>query len=426
MGRSSTAVLWLLTRGFVLWLFFGPHSWVTGDIGYFAASLAGLPDRGLASTLVEYPLPGVALVAVPWLLAKWAGHPDLYSEILLGLALVTDAAYTVLLSRHTGRGRTAGTVTWLLAVPLLGATTYARFDLVPGILAGVALLLLVSHPRLAAGAGAVATGLKLWPMLLLPALAARTRERQQVLVVVAVVGLLLAVGSLALAGPDRLLSPLTWQSDRGLQIESVAATPVMFAWALGPGDLVVEYSAYNAFEIFGPGVGWLLAATSVLSMLLVVGLAVVWVRAWRRGASLGPDAVVWTCLAAVSAFMVTSRVLSPQYLLWLLPVVAAGLAVAETGRGQRLLRRWTLVLLVATGATQLVFPVSYSGLVSHGEGSLRVVLVLAARNAMLVWLTVRAAREAWWHTGREAEPQRGSALDRQLPGPDDSGARTLR
>lgn len=426
MGRTSATVLWLLTRAFVLWLFFGPESWVTGDVAYFADSLEHLSERGPAATLVEYPLLGVALVALPWLVAQWAGHPDLYSEIVLGLALVTDAAFTVLLHRFGGTGRAAAMWVWLLAVPLLGATTYARFDLAPGILAGVAVLLLVSHPRLAAGAGAVATGLKLWPVLLLPALAARERERRPVVTVVAVVGVLLAAGSLTLAGWGRLVSPLTWQADRGLQIESALATPAILAWAVGPGQFVVAYSDYNAFEISGPGVPLLLATTSLLSVLLVVGLGMTWVRAWRRGSSLSPDAVVWLALTAVCAFMVSSRVLSPQYLLWLLPAAAAGLAVAETRRGLRRLRQWAVVLLVTTATTHLVFPVFYGGLITHDPASVRVVLLLVARNAMLVWLLVRAASETWWHLQRQSGPQRGIALDRQPPGPDGSDARTLR
>ncbi len=426
MRRTSTAVVWLLTRGLVLWLFFGPQSWVTGDVAYFAESLSQVADRGLASTLVEYPLPGVAVVAVPWLLAVWSGHPDLYSELVLAIALLTDAAFTVLLHRLVRGGRAAAVVVWLLAVPLLGATAYARFDLVPGILAGVALLLLVTHPRAAAGAGAVATGLKLWPALLLPALSARTRERRAVLVVFAVVGAALTLTSLALAGWARLVSPLTWQAERGLQIESVAATPAMFAWALGPGEFKVAYSAYNAFEVTGPGVSATSTVTGALAALVLVGLVALWVRAWRVGASLTPDAVTWLCLVAVCAFMVTSRVLSPQYLLWLLPMTAAGLAVAGTERGVQRLRRWAVLLLVTTAATHLVFPVFYGHLTQQDPGSIRVVLLLAFRNAMLVWLTVVATCEAWWHLQLREPSQRGIALDRQPPGPDGYDARTLR
>jgi hypothetical protein len=427
MGTTSTALLWVVSRGLVLWLFFGPHSWVTGDVAYFADSLTHLGERGLGATLVEYPLPGLALVGLPWLLAQWIGHPDVYSELVLGLALVTDAAFTVLLHRSASARMRAGAVgVWLLAVPLLGATTYARFDLVPGVLAGVALLLMVVHARAAAVAAVLATGLKLWPALLLPALVARASGRRAVLATVAVVGAGLVAGSLFLAGWARLVSPLTWQADRGLQIEAVAATPAMVAWGFGPGAFTVFYSEFNAYEVSGPSVHWLLTLTGVLPVVVAGGLLTLWVRAWRGAASSTPDAVAWSCLAAVSAFMVTSKVLSPQYLLWLLPLAAAALAVSRTDRGQRQLRRWAVVLLVATSLTQLVFPVYYGHLTQHDPSSYRVVLLLAVRNAVLVWLTIWASHEAWWHLQWQAQRQRGAPLDRQPPGPEGSDARTLR
>ncbi len=408
MGRILAAVVWVASRVFVLWLFFGRESWVTGDIAYFEQSLRAVPDVGLGATLGEYPLPGVVLVAIPWLLALWLDHPGAYSEIVMGLALATDAAFTVLLQRFGRERGVSGLWVWLLAVPLLGATTYARFDLVPGILAGVSVLLLATYPRLAAVAATVATGLKLWPALLLPALAAPSRTRGAVVGVVGVGGAVLVVASFLVGGWERLVSPLTWQSDRGLQIESVPATPAMLAWALHPAAHSVEYSEYNAYEIYGPGVPWLLEATSLLSVLMVLGTGLLWVRAWRQGPAIRPEAVVWLCLAAVTAFMASSKVLSPQYLLWLLPLAAAGLTVAETREARRRLLQWSAVLLAATAATHLVFPVFYISLVGHTSTSLAVVVLLAVRNVMVVLLLVLAVVEAWRLTSRSPQPASAS------------------
>jgi hypothetical protein len=411
--RSSSRVLgwlllWAVTRAFVLWQLQGPHGWVSGDVAYFDASLSRLAEQGPATVLVEYPLPGVALVALPWLLTGAGGNPEAYADMVVAFALVTDIAFGLLLARLAGpTGRRTALLAWLAAVPLLGATAYARFDLVPGILAGAGLLLLGRAPRLAAGAAATATGLKLWPALMLPALAAPTRARRGVLLVVVSVGALLAGVSVGLAGWARLVSPLSWQADRGLQIEAVLATPAMVGWALAPERFSVAYGPFNAFEVTGPGVGLLTAASGLLSVLLVPALGLLWARAWRRGEALGVDDVAWLVLAAVAAFMVTSKVLSPQYLLWLLPAAAAALAVVGP---QRRLRRWTVVLLVATGLTQLVFPVWYAGVVAPQPWSPWVVLVLAVRNLLLVWLLVDAVTEV-------LRRQRGIALDRQPPGP---------
>ena len=391
-GRAPWLVLavalgWLATRGLVLWLYLDRHAWVTGDVHYFASSLAAVPEQGLARTLVEYPLPGVLVVAFPWLLVHLVGAPDVYAEAVLVLSLAADAAFLVLLARFGGSRRRAALVFWVAAVPLLGATAYARFDLVPGVLAGTALLLLPSRPRVAAAAGAVATGLKLWPALVLPALAAPTATRRAVLTVVGLVGGLLAASSLAVAGWGRLVSPLTWQGERGLQIESVAATPAMVGWAVFPDRFEVAFTRHNAFEVAGPGTEAMMTASEIASLALVPLLALLWFYAWRRGRSISLETVAWIALAAVAAFVVTSKVLSPQYLLWLLPLAAAATVVARSVA----LRVWAALLLLATAATQVVFPELYSSVIAHGELTGTAVLALAARNLILVGLTAWAA-----------------------------------
>ncbi len=385
----ATAAAWVVTRTLLVWLLLGRQSWVTGDVAYFAGSLSAVPEVGLAETLVEYPLPGVAVVAFPWLLVSALGVPDAYAEAVLVLSMLADLAFTVLLGVFAGRRRGPALTVWVLAVPLLGATAYARFDLVPGVLAGAALLLLVLRPRLAAGAVALATAFKLWPALVLPALAAPWATRRRVVTVVGLLGGALALAGVAVAGWGRLLSPLTWHDQRGLQIESVAATPAMLAWALSPGPYDIVY-VHNAFEIVGPGTEALLGVSRVASMLAVAGLAWLWFLAFRRGRHLSPDAVAWLALAAVAAFMVTSKVLSPQYLLWLLPLAAAATATSDS----RARRVWTITLLAATATTQLVFPVLYDHLLTHDDRSWAAAVALLVRNVLLVWLLARAAQLA--------------------------------
>jgi len=279
---------------------------------------------------------------------------------------------------------------WLLAVPCLGATTYARFDLVPALLAGVALVLLSSRPRVAAAAAALATGFKLWPALVLPALAAPRGSRRGVVLTVAAVGTVLVAAAVLVGGWARVISPLTWQADRGLQIESVAATPAIVGWALAPAGFDITFSEYNAFEITGDGTGGLARLSGVLSVLGAAGLVALWLRAWRRAEALAPGTVCWLALCAVSVFVVTGKVLSPQYLLWLLPMAAAAVLVAD----DRSLRRWAALLLVTTAATQLVFPELYGHLTAPGERTGVAVSALVLRNVLLLWLAAWATARA--------------------------------
>jgi Glycosyltransferase family 87 len=409
---------WLLTRGWVVWLLLGYEDWVNGDVGYFATSLAQMHQLGPARTLVEYPLPAAAVLAVPWLLARAAGLD--FGHVLMAVALCTDLAFGLALWRWSPARRDAALLVWVLAVPLLGATTYARFDLLPGVLVGVAVLLLAAHPRVALGAAAVATGVKLWPALLLPGLLAGVRRRRPAFAVVAVLGIVLAGATLYLGGTGRLLSPMTYQSDRGLQIESLAATPAMVLWLWQPGTWHVAYAASRAYEVTGPGVPALLALTTLATALLVAALLLAWWWAWRRCDRLGADAVVWLSLAATTGFVAAGKVLSPQYLLWLLPAAAAGVAVVTT----RPMVTWTVLLLVTTALTQLVYPVFYAGLSLRDEHAAIAVTLLVVRNLLVAVLAASAWRQAARSLGRDA--QRGIELERQPPGPGESGVRTLR
>ena len=169
---------------------------------------------------------------------------------------------------------------------------------------------------------------KLWPALLIPAfLAARTAQAGRH----GVRGRRLRTGA---DQPDhrrlaRLISPLTWQSGRGLQIESIWATPLMMARAVRP-RWVVDISRFQAYEIFGPGVTRLTQQRGH--------------RGRSRGSSCSssgrtapaglPDAVGLVILATVAIMTITNKTLSPQYLLWLGGPMAALLLLRDEPPGR--------------------------------------------------------------------------------------------
>ena len=55
---------------------------------------------------------------------------------------------------------------WLWFVPLIGPTAYFRFDLVPAVLAGGAVLALMRRPALCGVLTAIGAALKLWPAII--------------------------------------------------------------------------------------------------------------------------------------------------------------------------------------------------------------------------------------------------------------------
>jgi hypothetical protein len=379
---------WLATRAWVVWLLLGPYAWVHGDVAYFAQSLHGLPGHGLAHTLSQYPLPAVGVLAVPMLLSSVL--PAGYAALLLALALATDLGFEIILLRYAGEKRLLAAGAWLVAVPALGPVVFARFDLLPGVLAGAALLLVAHKPRWSAGLAAVGAAVKAWPLLLAPSLLAAARRRSAWLATLVTVGLLLAATCWLLAGWQRLLSPLTYQGGRGLEVEAVPATPALLTWWARPDRMRIHFAPTRSYEFSGAGVHILLVVSAGLVAAYAVLLVVLWWRMWLVRDLLTPAGVAWPCLFAVSGFMATGKVLSPQYFLWLLPLAAAALASMRSRR----LVCWCALLVVCAVLTQLEFPVWFAGLslrVGHVDA---VVVDLAVRNLLLAGLTVWAAVES--------------------------------
>jgi len=417
MRAWPTALVWLLTRAAVVALLCTQEHNVIGDVNYYRLSLDQLGRLHVAGMLVEYPVPALLLLWLPFALLDAVGHLGLYVAAVAVLAVLTDLAFMIALvgSRRWARRRRFAGITaaewgWLAAVPALGATTYARFDLAPGILVGLALLFVVHRPVLAAGFGALATGVKYWPAIVLPALAAPRSGRRAVVVAAAVVGGVLALLSLALGGWHRLWTPFDYQDVRGLQIESVAATPAMLAWGHGASGYAVGYTEWKAYDVTGPLAEPLLHVATVASLVTLVLALLWWTLAWRK-LGRGEDSaepLVWLVLATVGCFMATNKVLSPQYLLWLLPAAAAGLVLLH-GRAARVLAGWTLLLLLTTVLTHELYPRQYGYLLGRFDGTDRVVDLLALRNLVLLVLVGYAAVRAsllLLRPGRRSQPRR--------------------
>jgi hypothetical protein len=170
----------------------------------------------------------------------------------------------------------------------------------------------------------------------------------------------------------------------------------MLAWAHGGPDYLVGFTVWKAYEVAGPLVGPLERVATVGSVVVLAVLVVLWVTAWLRMRERGPagEAMVWLVLASVSGFVVTNKVLSPQYLLWLLPAAAAGLLVLTEREAYRRLAVWTVLLLAATLLTHEVFPRHYGALIGHEADTRRIVELLAARNLLLLALFLYAVGRA--------------------------------
>ncbi len=412
-GRGVT-LSWLASRALTVALMGLWQQSVSGDVTYYARNLHLLfAGGGVRGVLQEYPLPVLSIMLPQYLLGALN---EIAFTVLFGLSmLAVDALFTAVVWRSGGRRRTPALRFWLWFVPLLGPMAFFRFDLVTAVLAGCAVLAAGRRPALAGVLTAAGAALKLWPAVMLPIFLLRRGGRRAVLAGFAGAGLSVLVVSVLVGGGGRLLSPLRWQADRGLQIESVPALPLMIGHAIHPrGTWRVDISQYKAYEIFGAGVG---AVTALTTWLTVAGLALLgwlWLRAYRRPA-VGAETLGWMFLATASVVTITNKTLSPQYLLWLAGPLAALLLAAP---GARLPRRAARLLLVVAVLTQVIYPTMYGYLLGVRSLTLSVTAVLALRDGLLVWLAFLACRQVYRQTRPAPSAKAAVATGAAAPAPE--------
>ena len=317
----------------------------------------------------QYP-PGAALVF--WLPGRLPGS---YVENFMFLAIGCDLAITVMLCSSARRGGSlAGAWYWVCGVPLLGPVIVGRFDVVPVTLC-VAALCVTGRGGVRGALIGAGAAVKVWPVTLLAGMAPGQQRRG----VAAAAAVFAAVCAIFASGTA---SSVAHQNARGVEIESVAATPFMIWRQAGwHGTMVYRFGAY---QLSGGHVA-LAQDASRLGLVFAAAAVIGWRLLITRGrARWRPEFAADAPLAATLLFLVASPVLSPQYLLWV-----TGLAAACLATGQTTQRPVALAVLAAAGLTQLIFPIGWHRLLN---GSNAVTGVLVARNVLL---TVAAALSCW-------------------------------
>ncbi|MGV9939222.1 glycosyltransferase 87 family protein [Streptomyces sp. NPDC003401] len=385
-GPRGLSVLWGATRlvlllcVFKVYVFPGPD--VTTDVsviyrGWYDALSAGAYPHD--DVTWQYP-PAAALAILSPALLPFLG----YASAFFVLALLADLAVLVLLLRAGRSPR--GALVWVAGVPLLGPTVYARYDLMVTAVAVAALLAGARRPRVMGALAGLGALLKVWPVLLLAGAGRRAQGAAAV-----TVGALVALFASAAPGSFAFLSS---QRDRGTEVESLGALVFHVARHLGwSGEVRL---AYGSVEFLGPHV----EAVSDASLGLTAA-AFGWLLLWRlRARRFAPHTLADAAFTAVLLFTVTSRVISPQYLVWLVGLAAVCRCLPGGRMGPP-----TVLVLAAAPVTVLEFPVWFDHVVASDALGLT---LLFLRNGLLVAAAVTAAVRLWRSTvPRGAAPTAG-------------------
>ena len=322
-----------------------------------------------------YPL----LALVPMLAATALG-PSLYAISWLLIVTLLDAVGFAAITGVTRSANRSGTAWWWLAfLVLLGPIALVRIDSITVPLAVVGVLLLATRPRAAALVLTLATWIKVWPAALLGAVVIASRQRGTVAATAAVTSAAIVAIALAFGSGANVLSFITQQTGRGLQVEAPVTTLWLWLAALGVPDTYVYYDTeILTFQVEGGGVALVAAVMTPLLALAALGVVALGLRAVLRGAAAGA-LMPPLALALVTTLIAFNKVGSPQFIGWLAVPVVWGLAAAAAGHG-RGFRTPAAIVLVLAALTQTVYPYLYDRLLGLDTGLLA---VLTARNLLL-------------------------------------------
>ncbi len=333
---------------------------------------------------LEYPPLALLPMSLPRLVWPFGPMGDLEFTWTFALLEAGLACLTGWLIARVSDNPAPALAAWV-ALVLVCATPLAwRYDLWPAMLVLVAVVAADrGRPGLSGAAIGAGVMFKLFPLVVLPILAARAIVLREwvglgrlVAATAAVIAAIFAA-SFAVAGPAAF-GWLGYELDRGLQLESTGSGLLLLLHAVAGTPATTGY-AFGSMQVTTPGADGLTGTTlAALPILTAAAIGLVSSLALRR---FGRDraatgtvplaSLVTATVAVLVALILTSKVFSVQYVIWFLPLVPL-LAWPK----------WVLTFAIA-GVSALVYPANYTAL-WHLEPA--AILALNLRNLLLLGL----------------------------------------
>ncbi|MCF8554959.1 MAG: glycosyltransferase 87 family protein [Candidatus Nanopelagicales bacterium] len=369
LGWALTRV-WVLLSGFGV-IFYPGSEFLFSDVrlyDWWAGNIADL-HFPINDPMWQYP----PLAAVVFL----AGY--LIAGNTVGFVFLATTADLAIFALLTQRGRQQANskpaTIWVIAPIVMGPIILGRFDVFVT-LAAVVALLYVGQARRFGIAIAVGALLKVWPLLLLLATPKGSAVR-----VIAWFTATFVLGSLLLSlWWDDSFSFIGGQRSRGLQIESVGALPYQI-WNAGPSTVTSAFQ-FGAIEVVASG-------TQVVSLVItLIGLSLLGVLFyWKVSGRLHDANPADVALLAILVSIVTSRVLSPQYMVWIFGLLAVCAFSPQVN-----FRKIATLIFMSAGIGQIIYPWWYvnlqqGGVLAVGAHTIRILTLIWA--TALVWKNIQ-------------------------------------
>lgn len=281
-----------------------------------------LPHRDFS---VEYPPLFWAAILPPALVSDSLQSYRLNFGLWIAFATLATVVLAWRLRRHSEPdvhfSATAKTGFFLLLA--LGPILVLRFDIFPAFLTLLAAERAVArkplHAGFALGAGAAC---KVYPIFLVPVFVAAwlgsddvpPSRQVRTFGLGLVLSLAIVIGPFLLLAPAGFLSDMAGHAARPLEVESVLGTPFL---------LLKSAYTFHAFGSINLGANGTATAARLSGWLFLAALAGVVAATYRAAKSSFATAVLNGCVLTLLAFFCTSKVLSAQYLIWIVPFLCA-------------------------------------------------------------------------------------------------------
>jgi len=181
----------------------------------------------------------------------------------------------------------------------------------------------------------------------------------------------------------------TYHMDRGIQLESLYSGVMLLARMAGLATVTHEDSFGSANVVFS-----LADEVKLICPFLFLGIVVfLVVRVWRYRPPEGKaeesghivcSQIILLTLILLLAFMLTNKVFSPQYMIWVGPLMAILVAVHKD------MWKFGKMFLIASLLTQAIFPHLYIFLIQFHPA---MVILLNVRNGLLIYILVLLIRD---------------------------------
>lgn len=364
---------------------------------------AGLLERFFALKILDGQVPYIdfateypPLALLSFLLPALVWRTPLaYTRVFAVEMLVLDLLALALIAVLANRLKlpVSKTLTmYTLFVAAMGPIMVSRYDLLPAVLVLAALYTCITGKNKSAWALlALGFAAKLYPIIIAPFFALYCLRRRQYARLIAGSATFLGV-TLILILPwlvldaRSLLSFLSYHAERGLHSESTYGSILLVGQLLNLTRVQAGLT-FGSWNLMSP----LTDKLATVSIYITAALLLIIYAGYGRWLWRQPNRVVevgalgnesaWILLGysslAILAFLLANKVFSPQYLIWLCPLLP--LVIAER-------HYWLWVLFALSGVvTQFIYPYHY---IEFEMGQPYVVVLLFGRNLLLIILTV--------------------------------------